>query len=189
MADTGFLFPGTAVGNRTISGGTINWGTPDNIKADDAANASTGLNTLETSRGLEATNFDFSGASGTIDGIETRVGDYSEILGQSGWAVMRLILADDTDGSENNQASLATPTSSLQTSGHGGASELWGETIGVSDVQDVDWGFFLGTSAAGGGFNLLNLDFMQMKVFYTEGGAAGINPDLLVPRRMLALSF
>ena len=121
MADTGFLFPGTAVGNRAITGGDRNWINTDNIKADDTSDATWfSISANEQSNGLAASNFDFSGipAGSTIDGIEVRVGDYS---GSSNsvftWDVLRLILADDSDGSVNRNTDLTAPTTSDQTDG------------------------------------------------------------------------
>jgi len=166
MADTGWKFPGTAVGNRPVAGAGENWASPDNIKADDGSDASVMGFEPWRSYGLAATNFDFSGIPGgsTIDGIEVRVGDYSDD-GGTVWGVCKLILADDSDGSVSKHADLATP-GSLQTDEAGGSVDLWSETIGLSDVQDSDWGFFV--TGEGNLFETLSVDFMQMKVYYTE---------------------
>jgi len=174
MADTGFVFPGTAVGNRAVSGGGPSWSDPDNIKVDDTSDATTtvaGTRTL----GLAATNFDFSSVSGTIDGIEVQVGDYSRtesVPGDLIWTVAvaggcNLILADDSDGSENKEDEFLIPTGSDQTDQGGGASDLWGETISDTDVKDVDWGFFISWESSGGG-QTPQVDFMQMKVYFTN---------------------
>ncbi len=172
MADTGFLFPGTAVGNRTISGSDDDWSDPDNIKADDAAIAQVVIGAAgETSSGLSASNFDFSGipAGSTIDGIEVQVGDYlvDTVAGIPAWDVVKLVLADDSDGSENKLGELATWSTSPKTDQAGGASDKWGETIDLSDVQDVDWGFFVGVRGLISA-TTFDIDFMQMKVYYTD---------------------
>ncbi len=169
MADTGWVFPGTAVADRPISGSSWDWINQDNIKADDGNNAEDSGSPTGDSSGLAASNFDFSSipAGSIIDGIEVQVGDYRKQGGTWGWAVVRLILADDSDGTENKNADLAAPTESDQTDQVGGASELWSETIGLSDVQDVDWGFFIGADRISGpGVESFFVDFMQMKVYY-----------------------
>ena len=179
MADTGFLFPGTAVGNRTISGGDVNWVNPDNIKADDTSMATANVSSgSPNTNGLAASNFDFSGVAGTIDGIEVQVGDYSVgIADDADWAVGKLILADDSDGGTSKHTALADFTISDQTDQMGGASDLWDETIGVSDVQDVDWGFFVGLDWISATIVLVNIDFMQMKVYYTPISITDVDGD------------
>jgi len=168
MADTGFLFPGTTAGDRTITGGDSNWLNSGNITADDTSNATWEPSGLQQSNGLAASNFDFSSipAGSTIDGIEIRAGDFKASVDSPAWDVLRLILADDSDGTENKNGELIAWTGSDQTDEAGGSSDLWSETIGLSDVQDVDWGFFVGGSGDGFG-SLLEIDFLQMKVYFT----------------------
>ena len=174
MADTGFVFPGTAVGNRTITGSDADWSSEGNITADDASDATWPITTTQRqSSGLAGSNFDFSGASGTIDGIEIEVGDYQTgfDIQNSNWDVVRLILADDSDGSTNKSADLLDPTNSDQTDQVGGASDLWDETINLSDVQDADWGFFIGFGGRNVDFSQdLLVNYFKMKVYYTLGG-------------------
>lgn len=170
MADTGFIFPGTMVGNRTISGGVQVWFQEDNAKLDDGnfASYSTVLSAV-SSFGLAATNFDFSGipSGATIDGIEIRVGDYNEdSAADFTFEVLRLILADNSDGAISKHADLSVPTSGAQTDEAGGANDLWTESLSRSDVVDADFGFFIGMDTAAT-FSTINVDFMQMKVFFT----------------------
>ncbi len=178
MADTGFVFPDTAVGNRAITDSDADWTNPDNIKADDSSDATVILVSAgDLSRGLAASNFDFSviPAGATIDGIEVQVGDYNEGSGDAlvwdngfGTGHCKLILADNTDGSVTKHTSLTDPTTTDATDQAGGAADLWSETISDTDVKDVDWGFFVGlfTIPANGD---MFIDFMQMKVYYTPG--------------------
>ena len=195
MADTGFLFPGTAVGNRAITDSDADWTDFNNIKADDANTALIVLTSPgSTSSGLAGSNFDFSSipAGATIDGIEIQVGDYIRDSNVQEWVVLRLILADDTDGSANKEADLIEPTTSLQTDEGGGASDLWSETISEGDVKDVDWGFFVGSDLISGpGGPDLDVDFMRMKVYYMpppvvmayvydDGGVQKYNEKVLI---------
>ena len=176
MADTGFLFPGTAVGDRSIGGGSVNWTDPDNIKADDGSNANTNTAVaFSNSHGLAATNFDFSGipVGSTIDGIEAQCGDFKvdTTAATPRWGTTKLVLADDSDGSQAKHTAWTSInwTTSDVTDQVGGASDLWEETIGLSDVQDVDWGFFIGIAVTGDTNTTFDIDFMQMKVYYTTG--------------------
>jgi hypothetical protein len=174
MADTGFLFPGTTAGIRAVTGGAYSWENPGNIVADDGNTALYSTSDAQLpSLGLAASNFDFSviPAGATIDGIEVRVGDYIRTASVFVWTRVALILADDSDGSITNNG-LVLPSTVLQTNESGGATDLWDETIDRADVQDVDWGFFVAANCDVN-FNNLTIDFMQMKVYYTESAEAG----------------
>jgi len=174
MADTGFVFPGTAVGNRAVTSSTSDWVNPDNIKADDSTDSqnNTLLDDTEFTSGLAASNFDFSSiaAGATIDGIEIQ-NKYKEDDAPDFFTfkIISLILADDSDGSVSKHSDLTAPISIYTTDEAGGASDLWSETISDTDVKDVDWGWFqsqLSNSSNG----LTQVDFMRMKVYYTVSG-------------------
>jgi len=169
MADTGFVFPGTAAGNRA-SAGNADWTNPDEIKASDATDTFVAIGGDWTSNGLAASNFDFSSipVDSAIDGIEIQVGSYEKTGGTVTFIECSLILADDSDGSVSKHADLAVPITSLQTDEAGGAADLWDETISRANVQDADWGFFV--RGGGTSFDFLRIDFLQMKVYYTEPG-------------------
>ncbi len=177
MADTGFLFPGTGA-NRPIDSND-DWGVPSRITADNGLTASVQLLTVgESSDGLAASNFDFSSipTGATIDGIEIRVGDYTAALEDLAWDVCKLILADDTDGSENKSSELLDWTTSNQTDEAGGSSDLWGENITRANVTDVDWGFFVVAKNISGVPTAL-VDFLQMKVYHTTISITDVDGD------------
>ena len=172
MADTGFVFPGTAIGDRAITSAVNAWGVPDRIKLDNASyadNTSTGID--ELSYGLAASNFDFTSipSGATIYGIEVKVGDYKLVSSSHDfdWTTVKLILADDSDGSVNRFADFTDWTDTDQTDGSGNSSDLWSETITRTDVTDADWGFFIGIKNVLAGTSSANVDFMQMKVYYS----------------------
>lgn len=187
MADTGWKFPGTTSGIRD-SGGTESWANPGNIAADDGSVASVTHSGFASSLGLSGTNFDFSviPSGSTIDGIEAQVGDYREALTSALWAETGLALADQSDGTEDKFSELAAITGSNQTDQMGGASDLWSETIARSDVQDIDWGFWVRTQDFDNG-STVHIDFMQMKIYYTEGGSFPYHALLPRKRSMNAL--
>jgi hypothetical protein len=66
---------------------------------------------------------------------------------------------------------------SARTDEAGGASDLWGETIGVSDVTDVDWGFWVSVVNPDADIENINIDFMQMKVYYTPISITDVDTD------------
>jgi len=170
MADTGFKFPGTAVGNRAVTSSTKDWLNADNIKADDStdSDSDTPLNIGEFTSGLAGSNFDFSSipAGATIDGIEIQNKYKEEEFTLFIFKIISLILADDSDGSENKFSDLIAPISIYTTDEAGGASDLWSETIARSDVQDTDWGWFQSQTSNGSNGTTF-VDFMKMKVYYT----------------------
>ncbi len=165
MADTGFVFPGTTDAGR--GAGSPDWVNPDNIKADNDTDA-TWTEGASVSPGLAATNFDFSviPAGATIDGVEVRVDDYRNDTQAMTWNNLRLILADDSDGSVSKHGDILGLTTTDQTDEAGGSTDLWSETISRADVQDVDWGFFVKVDFEGVGATV-EIDSLQMKVYYT----------------------
>jgi len=195
MADTGFLFRGSTTGSRARTGHSTAWSDPGNITADDGSDATwVDDDAVDGCLGLAGSNFDFSGIAGgsTIDGIEIQIGDYQVDFPFSDFDDVKLILADDSDGSENKALEITTPTGTPNTDEAGGASDLWSETIGLSDVQDVDWGFFVAGIEIGSA-DVWKIDFMKMKVYYTEGGAPFFQSDwqnssLLLIQQPLQLS-
>lgn len=173
MADTGWISPGTTIGSR--DGGNANWINPDNVKVDDGVKSACSMGVL--TRQLYVSNFGFSAlvpVGATIDGIEVRVGNYNTTgtVPNPGWVDVRLVLADNSVGSENKTAEIAVMTPTPNTDEAGGPTDLWGETgTDRSDVIDSDWGWLIkGNADASTGE--MEIDFMQMKVHYTPVGGA-----------------
>jgi len=75
-------------------------------------------------------------------------------------------LADDSDGSEDKSAELPI-WSFTKNFDAGGAYDLWGGTLSIADVEDVDFGFFVGLGGDAGGTNTAIVDSMQMRIHYT----------------------
>ena len=167
MADTGWVLPGTGA-NRPISANK-DWTNPDRVTADDSARANVFDDSPAFSDGLAASNFDFSAilSGATIDGIEIEVEVYNSSGAGVEWALLKLILSDDSDGTEDKKAVMTTPWPGIPTTEQaGGASDLWSETIASSDVKDIDWGFSLQVEFVTASPNAL-VDSMKMKVYYT----------------------
>jgi len=193
--DTGWVFPGTMVGNRTIAGSDTDWSNVDNCKADDSSEAETtsALGENESSSGLAASNFNFSIPVGSfITGIEIRFEDVSAPDHSGGghiFTTIKLILADDSDGSvtETSPSIVATP----QTFDFGGQLDLWSELIGRDDVVNSNFGFFCGSTNNTTFVSKTQIDSMQMKVYYSpppivmayvydDGGVQKYNEKVLI---------
>ncbi len=172
MPDTGFQLP-TNNQDRAISGGTVAWFALGNLLSDGPA-CRFDYDTVDTqSRGCGALDYDFSSipAGAIIDGIEVRVVDMQQFdPSDADWTHVHLILEDDTDGTENKVSELLPPPldDTQLTDEVGGPSDLWSETISRADVQDPDWGCFLGAIAAVSEVtSKLFVNTIQMKVYYS----------------------
>ena len=170
MADTGWVSPGTVVGNRGTLGPS--WSNPTNADTADSVYADVVVTSaVEASRGLAASNFDFSGipAGAHIDGIEVGIQAYfvDGVTASPALSNNSLILADNTDGSATKIAT--APTTSTQNSTLGGPTDTWGESLTRADVQDVDFGFFVVASIGSAISTKFQVDQLRMKVYYHEG--------------------
>lgn len=167
MADTGYQEGSAAVGNRAISGGIYSWSNPTNAYSINSNDASITLGAGDTSLGLAVTAFGLSAdipSGATIDGFEVEFTKSGNTF--AACDVVRLILADDSDGTDNKNASVDLTKSVTDVAG--GASDLWGDTWSRADVIDVDFGAFMGASAAGS-LAVINVDAIRIKVYYTPG--------------------
>ena len=172
VTDTGWKFPGTAADNdaRSIPGANSLWANESNILADDGSVASwaVGPTPPDVSYALSATNFDFSSipTGAVIVGVEVRVGDHQQVGGSGlSWTFLQLILADNSDGTENRNASLTAPSGSLVTDDVGGASDSWSETLRAADVQNSNFGFYVSQTGTDADDDF-DVDFMQMKIYW-----------------------
>jgi len=169
MADTGWKFPGTVIGDRPVFDPEMDWINPDNAKADDGSDATaTAPEATSTVNGLAATNFDFSSIpiNSTINGIEVEIGDYFADVLPVTIGRVKLILADGTDGTADKGIDIAAFTTSLQTDQAGGSNDLWGDLHTVADVQDIDFGFWFNCTVHTSGA-VASVDFVRMRIFFT----------------------
>jgi hypothetical protein len=164
---TGWKFPGSAAGARTVGGSDVNWSNANNVKLDDGNKATANPASGESTSGLAANNFDFSviPAGATISGVEVRVGDHEFPAATPVWDNCRLIDSDNSDAADNKAGDLSISGGTEQTDDVGGWNVHWGQGFTRADVQDADFGFFVSMTAGGPG-GLQQVDFMQMRVFY-----------------------
>jgi hypothetical protein len=193
QTDTGWVFPGTVVGDRTVVAGNTNWTNPSNATADDGNNATVALTLGGITRGLAATNFDFSSipAGAVIEGIEVRVGDYSLDVGSVVTRHVILIDRNDNDEALDRFAELPNPTTTPATNDVGGVGDLWGGwKISRDYLQDADFGFFIAFTRISE-TPTISVDFLQMKIHYSppetvlayvydDGGVQKYNEKVLI---------
>lgn len=167
MSDTGWKSPGTVVNDDSVSGRS--WQNLDNAKIEDG-NTSYIIEPAHTQY-LKATNFGFSVPSGaTIDGIEVGVkrksssGDY--------WILDYSVKLVKSDGgfSVANRANTdyGQWSTTLTYAFYGGSSDLWGESWTSSDINNSNFG--IAFSVDGYDDPRLEVDHIQIKVYYTESG-------------------
>src|SRR3990172_3950182 len=164
MADTGFVFPGTGTDNSSV--GTIVWSNPQFVDADEGFSAQESMLDPSTSHYIRASNFNFSSipAGSIIVGIEI------QIERQIGAATcndssVRIFDASGNPAGTNKSAGLAWSVGSFRVDSFGGATDLWGLTPSLTDVQDVDWG--VGVSCVQSDTAATaSVDYIKMKIYY-----------------------
>lgn len=163
MADTGFLSPGTMAQGGS---GPTSWSNPSNAATSNNAYA-TFINVTGSSSTLTATNFGSSVPSGaTINGIEVTI----ERKSSSGSAhkdfTVQLVKGGTASGT--NKADTATfYGTSDATITYGGASDLWGNTLTVSDVNATNFGVVFQCNNTAAALNTCSVDAFSLKIYYT----------------------
>lgn len=175
MADTGWVSPGTVVSDDAT--GDNSWSNPSNAISSNNSYAESVDVAFSNTYYLKATNFGFDIPSGsTINGIEVGIERYYNRIGQEDLLPsgigggedyeVKLVLANGSIGTTNKASETAweysDPDSYVL---YGGASDLWGESWGSGDVNDVDFGVALSAFGPGG---TSYVDHIQIKVYYTE---------------------
>ena len=169
MVDTGAVYPGTVATQAVAPEDDKDWTDPNNIKANDAANAVASAVDTYTYR-IKATNFGFAIPTGaTIDGIlvevekvaNTYINDYRvQLLDANGSLV------------GDNKADTVTDWANAIIS-YGGATDKWNASPTEAMIEDVDFGIVLSAQSTPA-FGAARIDFIRMTIYYTEagGGAA-----------------
>lgn len=170
MASQGPTIAGSGSDDSTV--GSVSWSNPGNVTADDASYATATLATgaNQTSHYLFFTGFGFSVPAGaTIDGvvvdIKRKVSAGTTYKDNS----VKLVKAGAVTGSDKSAA--ATWPTTEATATFGSSSDLWGATLGPSDVNASNFGFALSaTNPSLSRIGSVNAGWVT--VYYTEAGAA-----------------
>jgi len=153
MPDTGFKFP-------TVSVNTY-WGLPDNVFASNDVDAST-VGTGDRQR-YSTFAFGVPGSS-TINGIEVAVEGQKTTLN----ATLTASLSWDAGSTWTSTKSVVFTAAADETLTFGGAADLWGRTWADTEFSDTN---FRARFIQGDGGRLIDVDAIQIKVYYDSGAA------------------
>lgn len=166
MASSGPLSAGTGANDAAI--GTVAWTNPGRVTADDSVRSSASPSAGSVTNYLKATNFGFAIPTGaTIDGI-VATWELRQIGGSTPLSSFTLVKAGSATGTAK------TSTDAWTTLSFGSSSDLWGATWSVSDINDTGFGTAMSANNNTGGSVSLQVDYVSMTVYYTEGGSSSI---------------
>lgn len=178
--------PNSCGTGASVSGiGTLSWGSPSSINAEDGGGAFSGSWSFGTriSYWLKATNFGFAIPSGaTIDGIIVEIRRFSAHTGanRSRDNSLKIVKGDVISGSELAATTTDYPSTYAYAS-YGSSSNLWGLSWTHTDINATDFGVALSTSFySGGKVNVTcAVDHIRITVHYTTGGGSSAIATLL----------
>jgi hypothetical protein len=175
MAVTDYKYAGTAANVDYNSGEA--WTNPDYAKADDTSYAANADNNKNATDWLRLTNFGFTSSDvpsgATIDGIEVVISRYANYENERADSALYLILSGATQGS--NYASATKWPTSIANATYGGATDKWGFTPTQANIVDSTFGIQLAVSSTTA-ICMPFVDYIKIRVYYTEGGATGSQP-------------
>jgi len=158
--------PVTGTNDATV--GTTAWTNPGRVTAADGSYATVALSGGSSSEYLKATGFGFSIPAGAvIEGIQLDVLRFESSPGVGDNSV-KLVKAGSIVGADRAVAG-AWPTSPAYAT-YGSATDLWGTSWSVSDVNNS--GFGAAVSALGVFSPTAEIDFMRITVYYALTGFA-----------------
>lgn len=161
MPDTGYQSPSANENNVGVI-------SPGNAYASD--NSTADFDSADDER-VDYYNFGFSIPTGSqIDGIEVSVEAASFLSGTPAqFELTPRYNGRASAANTQNTGNFGTTDSTLTV---GGASDLWGRTWTVGDFSDANFSIRVQENAASGTV-LMELDHIQVKVYYTEAGWTG----------------
>jgi len=178
-ATTLSTFPGT--GANVTGTGTIAWGTPGNITADDTNYATATLTAGQVSNYLQATNYGFAiPSTATISGISVTIGRMRSSGNGSNVhdTVVQLLKGGTLTGSNLANTTAGTwpsSTTGIADASYGGTSNLWGTTWTPEDINASNFGVALAATSVSD-TRTLSVDYMRITVTYTVPSAATGSP-------------
>jgi hypothetical protein len=166
MVSSGPNSPGTMADDATV--GDTAWSNPDRAKVSDNSRAIVSI--FVHSHYLKATNFGFlvpSGAviNGVLVEIERLAGSTSHEVHDEN---VKLVKADGSIGSTNKADTATVWSASESYYSYGSSSDLWGETLTPSDVNDADFGVVLSVLGKDS-YSVGAVDHIRITVYYTAG--------------------
>jgi large repetitive protein len=165
---------GTRVPDNDADGpGTYPWTNASNATASDNSYAvsASSIPSSDFMDWLKASNFGFSIPShATLDGIEVTVELKAAASGDTVDFNCVLVIGNATTGAFRNHLNQSPPTSDT-TFTFGGASDKWGASPSIANINSSTFGvmFRARTPAAGGDptlNNAIQVDHITMKIYY-----------------------
>lgn len=170
MPDTGFKTCGTVeFENWTGTFTTTQINISDNIRAQTI---------LETYQDADISDFAFGIPSGaTINGIEAQAEFSANDSGTTAFIRLSLSWNDGTNWTATKENSVLGLTD--QTKTYGGASDTWGRAWSASEFADGTFRMKVEGRSNYAGY-ACRLDYVAVKVYYTEGGGTQNSAMFLV---------
>jgi hypothetical protein len=165
------LAPFTQTASPAVCETLVDWSNPTRAMLSDNSRATASLDGT-TSHFLQATGYGFAIPAGSvINGITVNVERRSSSAGNGGSrdAVVRIVKAGVIGVTDRATATSYTTGDVVEA--HGGATDLWGQTWTVADINAGNFGVaFAATKPnAAGGAQTVSVDHLQIAIDYTPG--------------------
>jgi hypothetical protein len=154
------------------------WSNRGNVGANDGSYATVALDDGDRSQFLQCSSFGFSLPAGaTINGItvtiERKAGTASRLVDSS----LKIVKGGSRTGTEKANTTTYYPTADTVAS-YGSATDLWGTTWAVGDINASNFGIALRVTKPGtaDGAITASVDYIEITVDYTAAGAC-TNPN------------
>lgn len=169
---TSVKYPGTGLDEADIPLGNA-WFNIEDIFADDALNASVNMDPGESSHSLLLTNFAFTiPEDSVIQGVTVEM---QRIVDFPNSAEDDLVELTGGIGTSDDKSSGSPWTNALTVVTYGGGSDLWGLTLGVDEVNSVNFGVRYRTVNNSGVDSVVaEIDYVKITVTYGVPGQAAI---------------
>jgi hypothetical protein len=175
MAVTDYKFAGTAAAvDRDTK---PMWSNPDNAKVDDTNYANC---TVKNDYGdwLRLTNYGFTSSDipsgATINGIEFVVCHHATVADT--YSDSAIYLYDDGQVGNNLASATYWPINTPTEATYGGSTNMCGTSLTQADIVASSFGVQLSVLAANGGIGDSYVDYIKIRVYYTEGGGSTVKP-------------
>ena len=169
MAVTAYKYAGTVA--DPLNG----WTNEDYVKADDTSYATCAVPKSNPFT-LNLTNFGFTSSDipsgATIVGIEFVISRFADTADQV--SDTNLYLQYNSADVGSNMASATKWPTSLADATYGGATNMCGTTLTQANILDSSFGIKIAPLAVEGG-KVVSVDYIKIRVYYTESGGAGTN--------------
>lgn len=168
MSSSGPNSPATIVDDASLGGDTP-WTSPGNAATSNNVYTFTDLGESSVTDYLKCTNFGFSIPAGsTINGIKVEVESYVEHAALQ-WTLHACIVQSGTIQEASDITALVVDTEAYLTCGS--ATELWGLTWSVAQVNSANFGVAVKVYAPEGS-STVDIDHVRITVYYSaaDGG-------------------